>query len=637
MVHQTPWLLTPTQEDRDALARLTGASGLDELTTLRSLANRAWIEGELRSIGRKVRKLLSSGDWQGWAKGAGFTKFSLLIISSNTVNHLTDALIATALRAGILLDCRIAEYEEPESWLADNELELAAKPPDATLLAMDRKMLHLHAQAGDAKGADAVVESAIARLQAVAAEIRRTTSKTVIVQTIAFDAADPQLSMDAWLDGSPRLLIARFNHELVRLARTQSLLLFDVAAIADLVGHATWTAGRYWYTVKMPFAPACIPLYAHRLFQLIAATLGKSRRALVLDLDNTLWGGVIGDDGINGIVLGAGNAVGEAHLAIQRMALDFKSRGIALCISSKNTDEIARDVFLRHPEMLLRENDITLFQINWDDKASNIRAIADAMDLGLDAFVLLDDNPAERKQVRDLLPMVAVPELPHDPANWLPVIQAAGYFEQISFSQEDKARANYYKGNAERSVQAQKVGDPQKFLESLKMEMAVSPFDAVGRSRIAQLISKSNQFNLTTRRYSEAEVGALEARSDKHTMQVRLADIFGDNGMIAVVICDKQKEIWEIDTWLMSCRVLGRGVEQAMLANIAQRAKAAGAKELRGRFIPTPKNGIVRDHYSKLGFEKIEETAAGETVWRLALANFAPKDVPIRTLDTGDA
>jgi FkbH-like protein len=287
--------------------------------------------------------------------------------------------------------------------------------------------------------------------------------------------------------------------------------------------------------------------------------------------------------------------------------------------------------------MLLRETDIALFAINWNDKASNIKSMAATLDLGLESFVFVDDNPVERKQVRDAHPEVAIPELPEDPAAWLPVIQAAGYFEQVSFSAEDLARTEYYRGNARRRVQAQTASDPRAFLESLQMVLTIDRFEPLGRPRIAQLIAKSNQFNLTTRRYSESEIAALESDPTVDCLQFRLEDMFGDNGMISVVISRKHEQYWDIELWIMSCRVLGRGVEQAVLEVLAGRASAAGVRELRGRYLPTAKNGLVRDHYKTLGFTKIDDTEQGGSTWRLALSGFAPADVPIAKRDrTGD-
>jgi FkbH-like protein len=521
------------------------------------------------------------------------------------------------------------EYQEPEAWLAQNGQQLASAPPDAILVSLDGTALRLETAPGNATDADAAVQAAADRLVAVADRLAGLTGSPVLLENLANTAHEPQGSTDSWLPGSRRMMTTALNQRLAMLKPSHSYLLLDVAGMADLVGHQTWSAGRHGFTARMPFSPDCTLLYAWRFATLLASLMGKSRRVLVLDLDNTLWGGVIGDDGIEGIALGGDSAVGKAHTAIQKMARCYRDRGVLLCVASKNTRDIALDAFRRHPEMVLREDDITLFEINWENKAGNIRNMAQSLNLGLESFVLLDDNPAERKQVRDALPAVAVPELPADPTLWLPVFQAAGYFEQQSISEEDLKRAEYYRGNIQRTALQDSAGDENTFLESLQMVMTVAPFDAMGRKRIVQLIAKSNQFNLTTRRYSEAQIAEFEIDPGLETLQIRLSDIFGDNGMIAVVICRKQGQMWDIDTWLMSCRVLGRGVEQATLNILAERARSAGATELRGRFVPTLKNGIVKDHYQKLGFIKTDERKTGETEWAITLADYAPHEVPI--------
>lgn len=631
MMQALPWLPRPTSADRARLKGIDGHAGFDDVCRLSDLAQLAWDDSDLRSVGRKLSRALqrTGTALRAQAASAGFVQFRLLIVSSNTMSQFVDALRATALRARVILECPLVEYQEPESWLATNGDQIAADPPDAVLLALDRRTLNLHAPIGDAAAADASVQRSLQRYQHIAGAFAGRTGRSVIVQTLPPDVSDSQLSMDAWLPGSARYLRVEFNRRLAVAAHESSTLVFDAAAVAEIVGSAAWDAGRYWYIAKLPFDPACMPLYSDRLVKLIAAMLGKSRRVLVLDLDNTLWGGVIGDDGIEGIVLGPGNPRGEAHQAIQRLALQYKERGIILCVASKNTEEIALDAFSRHPDMLLRHDDLTMFQVNWNDKASNIKALAETLELGLDAFVFVDDNPAERKQVRDVLPTVAVPELPEDAATWIPVLQAAAYFEQVGFSTEDRARTAYYQGNARRTVQARTIGDHDKFLESLQMIMTVAPFDGVDRARIAQLIAKSNQYNLTTRRYSESEISAMQESAELETLQIRLADMFGDNGMISVVICRKSGAIWDIDTWIMSCRVLGRGVEQAVLNLLATRAREAGATELRGRYIQTAKNGIVKDHYARLGFVQTDARDGGETCWALSLHDFVPRAAAI--------
>jgi FkbH-like protein len=296
----------------------------------------------------------------------------------------------------------------------------------------------------------------------------------------------------------------------------------------------------------------------------------------------------------------------------------LRSRGIVLAVCSKNSEEIARAVFRNHREMLLRENHFAVFNANWTDKATNVKAISEELGLGLDAMVFMDDNPVERNLVRQMLPGVAVPELPEDPALYARTLLAAGYFEATSFSAEDRKRADYYQDNSKRAALRDQAGDIEGYLASLQMQISFAPFDVSGRARITQLINKSNQFNLTTRRYTEADIAKIDADPAVFTLQIRLTDLFGDNGMISVVICRvKTVTEWEIDTWLMSCRVLGRNVEQMVLREILQHARARGIERLYGVYRPTEKNGIVRQHYEKLGFAEISVDKSGMSIWML--------------------
>ncbi len=561
---------------------------MQALVSLQSLAQAGWSEAELRSIGRKVRGILKSApaNFRSDARTQGLVPVRLLILSASTASHIADALIGTAIRFRLLLDVVVAEYEEPEPWLERNSGALKDDPPDFVLVASDSRMLKLSSPLDDGAAADEMVDAALARISRIAEVAGRATARPVILQTLADDPDDIRFNMDMGLPGTSRFLTSEFNRRLARQARQDSRLMLDVNALASLVGLSAWSAGRYWYAAKYPFATAMIPLYADHIMRIIAAQMGRSRRVLVLDLDNTMWGGIVGDDGIEGLVLGSGSPLGEAHAALQRMALGLKQRGIILCVSSKNDEAIALDAFRNHPEMILKEDDIVAFRVNWDDKAANIKAIADAIDLGLDSFVFLDDNPAERKRVRDALPSVAVPELPEDPSDWLMVIQAAGYFEQASFSREDQLRAGFYKANARRAAQMERIGNHDDYLRSLGMRLSIAPFDGPGRKRIAQLISKSNQFNLTTRRYSEVEIAALQSDPEALTVQARLEDIFGDNGMISTVICRRTGQRWDIDSWIMSCRVLGRRVEEAILRHLVTRARHAGNHRNRRALYP---------------------------------------------------
>ena len=615
---------------RDRIASLP-SEPLQTLLSLQSLAQAAWGEAELRLLGRKIRSIVKSAPsgFAAEARQSGLAQVRLLVLSASTASHILDALIGTAIRFKFLLDVTIAEYEEPEPWLERHGRELKENPFDFVLVASDNRRLKLASPLGDEAAAEQTIDAAVARIARVAEVAGIATGRPVILQTLAGDPDAVRLNMDLGLPGSPRYLADEFNRRLVQQARQQSRLVLDVAGLASLVGDAAWSAGRYWYAAKYPFATAMIPLYTDNLMRIIAAQMGRSRRVLVLDLDNTMWGGIVGDDGIEGLALGNGSPLGEAHSALQRMALALKERGIILCVSSKNDEAIALEAFRNHPEMTLREDDIVAFRVNWDDKAANIKAISDAIDLGLDCFVFLDDNPAERKRVRDALPSVAVPELPEDPGDWLPVLQAAGYFEQAGFSKEDQLRAGFYKANALRAAQMDRIGDHNDYLLSLGMTLSIAPFDSAGRKRISQLISKSNQFNLTTRRYSEAEIAAMQSNADVFAIQARLEDIFGDNGMISAVICRQAGASWEIDTWIMSCRVLGRRVEEALLQYLVQQARLRGISEIIGRYIPTARNGLVRDHYAGLGFIQ-SGSQNGETIWQLAVSGYGEKNLPLK-------
>ncbi len=586
-------------------------------------------EGSGRAIGRLAGFALDENQLRRLADVVGaahererslapLTPFKLAILGNATIAPLGPALVGSAARHGIDLQYFKADYGQTIQEALAPDSGINRWKPDAVLLALDYRGLPLQAGVAVGQDAGAMVDGALAFLNTLRDGFHQHANAISIVQTIAPPPETVFGSLDRAVAGTIRGLCAAFNDALVAsLPGTQDVL-FDVAALAETVGLATWYAPTQWNIGKFPFEARLLPLYADHVCRLVGALRGKSRRCLILDLDNTLWGGVIGDDGLEGIVIGQGNPTGEAHLEVQRYALALRERGIVLAVSSKNNDDVARAVFQKHPEMLIRENHIAVFQANWNDKATNITSIAAELSLGIDAMVFLDDNPVERGLVREILPEVAVPELPADPALYARTLSAAGYFEALAFSDEDRKRADFYQDNARRVALQHQAGDIEAYLASLQMTIGFRPFDATGRSRIAQLINKSNQFNLTTRRYDELDVATMEADPAVFTLQVRLTDTFGDNGMISVVVCrPRDPQTWEIDTWLMSCRVLGRRVEQMVLREIIYHARLAGVTKLIGIYIPTERNGMVAEHYGKLGFELVSKDPSGGSTWEL--------------------
>jgi FkbH-like protein len=621
------WLPRAPQDFSQRLKDL--ANSADSIGSgLQSLAMYALDLNQLTKLARTIEKLRAEQKLD--KKGIGpLVPFRLAVLSNSTMDLVVPALVASAARHGVSLEVVQPAYDQVAQEALNPDSLVNRSKPDAVLFALDFRALPLKISLANVEASAATLRGAIGYLQALR-EGLKASSAVCIYQTFASPVETFFGSLDRALPGTHRNLIDGINRALAAGVLGSNDILLDVAGLAETVGLADWHDPHLWNVAKLSFSAEMIPLYADHVARTIAAIRGKSRKVLILDLDNTVWGGVIGDDGLEGIKLAQGDAEGEAHLEVQRLALNLRQRGILLAVSSKNTDEVAREPFEKHPEMLLKLDHIAVFQANWNDKATNIQAIAQELSLGLDSMVFLDDNPVERGLVRKLLPQVAVPELPDQPAYYARTLAAAGYFEATAVSGEDFKRALLYQDNAKRAELQRQVGGVEAYLASLDMTITFTPFDGTGRTRIVQLINKSNQYNLTTRRYTDPEVAEAESDPNVFTLQVRLADIFGDNGMISVVICRPGAAgEWQIDTWLMSCRVLGRRVEHMVLREVLQHARAAGMRKLIGTYRPTERNKLVVDHYSNLGFTKTGEQDSGLTRWELLVDEAQPENAPM--------
>jgi FkbH-like protein len=633
MLANLEWLPPPPIDFRARLQTLRseiagGGPQANFHERLASLAATALDDAQLTKLAALAGELANAG-----TKVDGLTPAKLGLMGDGTLSLSIAPLVGSGLRHGLRLDVVEGEYDgalreatNPGSQMRTAGLDFALVAPDARRLGLDKPAL-------SREEAEATIAEASSRLRQIIDGLRPSVHSAILMQTVPPPLEGLFGGFDRVHPGSPFAMVEALNRTIADWAAEGAVVLVDIARLAEMVGLETWHEPGHWHASKLPFAPALIPLYADMVARTLAAVLGKAKKCLVLDLDNTLWGGVIGDDGLAGIKLGQGSAIGEAFVAVQGMALTLRARGVVLAVCSKNEEDAARQPFREHPDMVLREDHIAVFQANWTDKAANLRAIAETLNIGVDALVLLDDNPAERMQVRDALPLVGVPELPDDPALYPQALAAAGYFDTVTFSAEDRARADYYQGNAQRAEALSASGNLGDYLASLGMVCTIGRVDPVTRPRVAQLINKSNQYNLTTHRYSESEVEAVERDPARHAVQIRLVDRFGDNGIISVIIADKAGEAWTIDTWLMSCRVLGRRVQEAALAHLVAAAAAEGATHVIGRYIPSAKNRMVAEHYSTLGFTLVETTAAGETVWRLDVADYAGQDLPMRIED----
>jgi FkbH-like protein len=351
--------------------------------------------------------------------------------------------------------------------------------------------------------------------------------------------------------------------------------------------------------------------------------LGRTKKCLVLDLDNTLWGGVVGDDGLAGIHIGEGSPEGEAFKAFQTYVRQLRERGVVLAVCSKNDDGIARSAFTDHPDMVLRRDDFVVFKANWEPKSQNLRAMALEMDLPLDSFVFIDDNPAERDEVARALPEVTVVDLPDDPAAFVRALDGERLFEIVALTNEDRRRTETYHARRQSLGALAGATDVPAYLASLQMTATIRPFERVSFERITQLVNKTNQFNLTTPRVVLAEIERLAADPRSVTRTVRLKDRFADHGLISVFFGHIEGETLLIDAWLMSCRVLGRGVERLLFNDVLAAAREGGLAEIVGQYKPTPRNMLVKDHFAGLGFMRDGGDAAAER-WRLRVADAAP-------------
>ncbi len=434
---------------------------------------------------------------------------------------------------------------------------------------------------------------------------------------------------DHYVPGSLSMSLVDFNQKLsekVRLAKNIRVL--DLEYLASYVGRKDWFDEKMWVIGKSLCAPAYLPHVAQAITDIALSHQGKGVKCLILDLDNTLWGGVVGDDGLEGIQLGHGGE-GEAFHTFQVFLLALKNRGIILAVCSKNEKETALKVFREHPDMVLREKDIAVFMANWQNKADNIKEIQRILNIGFDSMVFLDDNPFERNLVRDRLPEVIVPELPEDPADYVKALSELNLFEVASFSEEDAKRADMYREEASRVIAKASYASIDDYLASLAMEGWVARFDEFHLPRIAQLILRSNQFNLTTRRYTDAECAKfMQDEKNYYPFYVTLKDTFGDYGLVGLAILKRDGIRAFVDTWLMSCRVLARGVEELMLNHAVAQAKAWGCTELGGEYVPTTKNMMVKDFYPRFGFELVSDED-GHTVWRLPTATYEDKKIHI--------
>jgi FkbH-like protein len=556
-----------------------------------------------------------------------FATVRLAVLSSSTVNHLLPAIRVAGLRRRLLIDVHTGTYGQYRQDLLDVDSLLHKFAPQFVLFSITaRDTIAGVPLMATGDEVNKRIARSIDELRLLWRKAREAFNAAIIQQTF-LDISEPVFgSYDRLVFGAPTQVINQLNDQLSKAAAQDRALLLDVARASERDGIDAWFDTGSWLHGKLEIAPAAAVPFGEMVARIVAAQRGLSKKCLVFDLDNTLWGGVIGDDGLEGLVLGQGSAAGEAHLALQRYAKQLKERGVILAVCSKNDPAIAEAAFRDHSEMLLRRADVSAFLANWNDKAENLRAIATQLNIGLDSLVFVDDNPVERARIRQALPMVAVPELPKDIAHYVRCLADAGYFEAVTFTAEDRQRTEQYAANAERYAFSKASESMEDFLRGLQMSVVFGRFRAADLVRVTQLFNKTNQFNTTTRRYTSEEVVNLAAAQQTMTLQFRLIDKYGDNGLVSAMILQpdpKLPEVLDIDNWVMSCRVFGRQLEFEALNIAVEQARRRGIKAFRGAYIPTSKNGVISELYPSLGFSPVNGTPRnGATCWLLDLSEY---------------
>ena len=554
-----------------------------------------------------------------------FNKVSVALLADSASQHLAKALRAVAFDHSINLSVWEAEYDAIDSTIYNINSELYTQSFDYILIVQSTQKLYKEFSHSSRKAGFA--DEKIARIrQFVLLLEQRTKSKVIVSNFIELD--DSVFGNYAnKTDKSFLYQVRKINFELMNVGIQQkNLFIADLQSLYAQNGKQIAINPKLYIHADLIFDLDFLAQFAKSIISIVAAIQGSFKKCVIVDLDNTLWGGIIGDDGIENIQIGD-LGIGKAFTNLQIWLKNLKERGIILAVSSKNTESIAKEVFEKHPGMILKKEDISVFAINWETKVDNILFIQSILNIGFDSMVFLDDNPFERAIVKQHIPDITVPDLPEDPAEYLPYLQSLNLFETASFSEEDSSRTLQYQEEASRKALQKQFTTEAEFLESLGMEATIKSVDNFTRPRVAQLTQRSNQFNLRTQRYTDGDIAKIMTDPNKYTLTVSLADSFGDYGLISAVILEKKStECLFIDTWIMSCRVLKRGVENMLLEEIVALAKEYGFSHIEGEYIPTAKNGLVKDHYKSLGFQLDVQTGT----WKLNVADYITNQIFIK-------
>lgn len=552
-----------------------------------------------------------------------FLKKRIAVLGGSTTHDIIRMLELFLLNYGIEPEFYESEYAQYwQDAMFDNE-DLVQFHPDLIYIHTTGRNITFFPDMEDSlQGIEDKLEAQMNHFRVMWEKLENTYHCPVIQNNFEFPFYRILGNRDSYDPHGKTAFIQRLNMEFARYAAQQEhFYIYDIQYESAAFGLDRWTDPSYWHMYKYAMSMQAIPDFAFHLSHIIKAVFGKNKKAFVLDLDNTLWGGIVGDDGPENLEIGQETSMGQVYQEFQGYLKEHKKIGVLLNVDSKNEEENAL-AGLKHPEGILKPEDFIVIKANWLPKSQNLIEIASELNIGRDALVFVDDNPAEREIIRQHVPETAVPEMTDgdqvNPDQFIRILDKNAYFEVVTLSEDDKHRNEMYKANAMRKEQEESFGNYSDFLKSLEMEAVIRGFEPVYYSRIAQLTNKSNQFNLTTKRMTQAEVEQMAQDPGYITLYGKLKDKFGDNGVVSLVIGKKNGDTLELILWLMSCRVLKRDMEQAMLDTLVWQSRESGIRKLHGYYYKTAKNAMVKDFYGAMGFQKLSEKD-GDSEWEYVI------------------
>jgi len=595
------------------------------------------------ATGTHTSLMAAARQWESWEDSPlpGTLTIRVALTGSGTLAPLGAHLRVACAQAGLHPFVHVGDYGQWAQDLLAASSALYAFAPEIILVPLQAaELFPATLSDADASAATLAAERAagISRIGALVDAVgQNAPGATLVLNTFAVPDRSPFGVLDLKVEGGQRERMMVLNSELISLVRDRRhVVVLDQDRVESRFGKSRVRDARLWYLGSVPFSDGFLPVLAAEYLRVIRPLKGLVRKCVVLDLDNTIWGGVVGEDGLEGIKLGGNDAPGNAFHDFQIALAALKRRGILLALCSKNNPDDVWEVIDSHPHMVLRRTDFAAVRLNWADKVSNLVEIADELNLGLESFVFLDDNPAERAMVAANLPAVLTVDLPGDPSHYLETLLALDVFDSLGVTDEDRARGEMYRNaQVRREFEVSRGGgDLTSHLEALAITVKIERATAFSLPRIAQLINKTNQFNMTTRRYTEAQVRAMVESGKAVVYSVKVADRFGDFGLTGVAIVEREQDSWLIDSFLLSCRVLGRGVEDALLAHIIESARKNGAKLLQSHFVATARNAAARGFFAMRGFQKIGSRIPedGIELFQLSLESAQPATSHLRWL-----